>query len=221
MVQSYVLPWFQSTSPRWGRRIRITRLRMRFNPRPTRGATSANNARAYTNVFQSTPPHEGRHHPPIRCVRSWCFNPRPHAGGDSSSSITGVASVSFQSTPPRGGRHVTKIVRIITAEVSIHAPARGATQVWCRLLQWHKRFNPRPRAGGDNQGSVTLDIATVSIHAPARGATFYWGGLYVYVGVSIHAPARGATVCKLVAFKVKLVSIHAPARGRGLKQVWP
>ena len=31
-----------------------------FNPRPTRGATSANNARAYTNVFQSTPPREGR-----------------------------------------------------------------------------------------------------------------------------------------------------------------
>lgn len=33
---------------------------MRFNPRPTRGATNANNARAYTNVFQSTPPREGR-----------------------------------------------------------------------------------------------------------------------------------------------------------------
>ena len=105
MVQSYVLHWFQSTSPRWGRRIRITRLRMRFNPRPTRGATSANNARAYTNVFQSTPPREGRHHPPIRCVRSWCFNPRPTRGATWAQEGIFSTAFLFQSMPPREGRH--------------------------------------------------------------------------------------------------------------------
>ncbi len=78
------------------------------------------------------------------------------------------------------------------SDVSIHAPARGAT--------------------GD--GACGVDIAMVSIHAPARGATeesdFYevlFGfnprtrtgcdpnarALDVQVLVSIHAPARGAT----------------------------
>ena len=73
---------FNPRPPRWGRRIRITRLRMRFNPRPTRGATNANNARAYTNVFQSTPPREGRH----KAFEAY------------------TKFIKFQSTPPREGR---------------------------------------------------------------------------------------------------------------------
>ncbi len=55
--------------------------------------------------------------------------------------------------------------------VSIHAPARGATQ--SRL---HKLFYVR-----------------VSIHAPARGATFGKLSSTAKRCVSIHAPARGAT----------------------------
>ena len=55
---------------------------MRFNPRPTRGATSANNARAYTNVFQSTPPRDGRH----KAFEAY------------------TKFIKFQSTPPREGR---------------------------------------------------------------------------------------------------------------------
>ncbi|GAL96449.1 hypothetical cytosolic protein [Acetobacter tropicalis] len=55
--------------------------------------------------------------------------------------------------------------------VSIHAPARGAT---------------------NNQISLTGKII-VSIHAPARGATSGQQCGTVYPDVSIHAPARGAT----------------------------
>ena len=72
---------------------------------PTRGATA--HAALVTHTFSS-------------------FNPRPHAGGDSSSSITGVASVSFQSTPPRGGRR-------IGFAMQLH----------------HQGFNPRSHARGD------------------------------------------------------------------------
>ena len=56
--------------------------------------------------------------------------------------------------------------------VSIHAPARGATD---RRPQGHRkgnRFNPRPRAGSDVAEAHDLITAfNVSIHAPARGAT--------------------------------------------------
>ena len=55
--------------------------------------------------------------------------------------------------------------------VSIHAPARGATQY----------------RGGGAEGNL------VSIHAPARGATREAGFSDRDVSVSIHAPARGAT----------------------------
>ena len=36
-----------------------------------------------------------------------------------------------------------------TSDVSIHAPAQGATLTSALLTVLHGRFNPRPRAGGD------------------------------------------------------------------------
>ena len=62
-------------------------------------------------------------------------------------------------------------VAIWIYDISIHAPARGAT-------------------ASEYNGSSTWEI---SIHAPARGATInaYLNGGFFYI--SIHAPARGAT----------------------------
>ena len=56
-------------------------------------------------------------------------------------------------------------------QISIHAPARGATVDTCRI-QAH---------------------TCISIHAPARGATHIVCGQVFQTGISIHAPARGAT----------------------------
>ncbi len=55
----------------------------------------------------------------------------------------------FQSTPPHGGRHDFSQNYPETEDVSIHAPARGATKFYKEMLI----------------------ILRVSIHAPARGAT--------------------------------------------------
>ena len=79
-----------------------------------------------------------------------CFNPRPRTGGDViAASMTGT-KLMFQSTPPHGGRLGHAPPRVIVTVVSIHAPARGATN--------HIRGNDA--------------CASVSIHAPARGATY-------------------------------------------------
>ena len=56
-----------------------------------------------------------------------------------------------------------------------------------------ERFNPRPRAGGDDFGVQFEHFGSVSIHAPARGATILRATLTAGLLVSIHAPARGAT----------------------------
>ena len=76
--------------------------------------------------FQSTPPRGGRRDQTTGPQQSWRFNPRPRAGGDHQAPGLGPG-----------------------VEVSIHAPARGATQ----------------------PEGLTEQPQQVSIHAPARGAT--------------------------------------------------
>jgi len=166
---------FQSTPPRRGRRIRLVHgscqdtvsihapaqgatwpclqgsLRGgRFNPRPRAGGdTSRAVPPACWGEFQSTPPRRGR-----RVL------------------IADMTPLStFQSTPPRRGRHKRSGSLICYVQVSIHAPAQGATRIHlhrgghgrvsihapaqgathCVPERWVLRhcFNPRPRAGGD------------------------------------------------------------------------
>ena len=100
----------------------------------------------------------------------------------------------FQSTPPHGGRRIIALKIKALRQVSIHAPAWGATNgdvVWIPDLEvsihapaWGATllpatfraspfgFNPRPRMGGDLARCGQAAIRIVSIHAPAWGATF-------------------------------------------------
>ena len=60
----------------------------------------------------------------------------------------------------------------LTAGVSIHAPARGATCGAHSCWTPDRCFNPRARTGRDSSGNeIGYILAAVSIHAPARGAT--------------------------------------------------
>ena len=121
----------------------------------------------------------------------------------------------FQSTRPRGARlyhnvllwihhevsihaparGATAIIDALSAErtVSIHAPARGATIVTPTTLRNEVSFNPRAREGRDDAYEARRQRSSVSIHAPARGATNEIAKLRALAIVSIHAPARGAT----------------------------
>ena len=99
------------------------------------------------------------------------FDPRSRAGSDFTD-LTGLPLYStFRSTLPRGERRWRGPLGDDIGPVSIHAPARGATD-----LVGHRR-----------------DVSAVSIHAPARGATRSGPGGPNPGKVSIHAPARGAT----------------------------
>ena len=165
-------------------------------------------------MFQSTPLREGRH--VVICGKSnknGSFNPRPCARGDRRCGLRMSALQSFQSTPLREGRPCPYDGAIKTAgfnprpcargdrgqgslfqdfaNVSIHAPARGATR-------------PTPPAACRSH---------VSIHAPARGATIEIICMLHPLRVSIHAPARGATPRSSRCRRSGRVSIHAPARG--------
>ena len=96
----------------------------------------------------------------------------------------------FQSTPPRGGRPVPLGPVIAITDISIHAPARGATIICGNACMSATNFNPRPREGGDVETVKTSPATSISIHAPARGATSFGTGLK-RSGLFQSTPPRG------------------------------
>ena len=77
--------------------------------------------------------------------------------------------------------------------ISIHAPARGATPGLSVDHVGHQISIHAPARGATYRSTVTEETPTISIHAPARGATAVRVVLHASVVISIHAPARGAT----------------------------
>ena len=79
-------------------------------------------------------------------------------------------------------------------DISIRAPARGATVFLDNLDRLLCYFNPRSREGSDACLLLAhVIIFTISIRAPARGATWHSSYICMYPIISIRAPARGAT----------------------------
>jgi len=123
------------------------------------------------------------------------FNPRARVGRDIDVAPPGQLYIDpFQSTRPRGARPIHRVTREIDQEVSIHAPAWGATVgkyvqsplsgfqstrprgarplILMYMSLTSRSFNPRARVGRDKLINAVIDsIGIVSIHAPAWGAT--------------------------------------------------
>ena len=165
---------FQSTLPRGERPFSLvfTVLFLYFNPRSREGSDAKKHSELTTDgQFQSTLPRGER-----RSQRS-----------DQSSSRR------FQSTLPRGERRQTPITIFTLPDISIHAPARGATTRHMSSLTIVSDFNPRSREGSDLKALIDGIAIPISIHAPARGATIRACLVFFLQCISIHAPARGAT----------------------------
>ena len=163
---------FRSTPPRRGRRQR------RVEARPL-------------HQFRSTPPRRGR---PWNCrscllARSR-FDPRPREGGDNIIIGRPGHLWSFDPRPREGGDQV-EVLPQPEAQVSIHAPAKGATSGFAmrpsakkfrptpprrgRPLSRqpapdHPRFDPRPREGGDAlEAGMSRDKVEFRSTPPRRG----------------------------------------------------
>ena len=77
------------------------------------------------------------------------FNPRSRKGSDFALQATGTPVLLFQSTLPQGERHNIVISYYIHGDISIHAPARGATRHNGYEHRSGSNFNPRSRKGSD------------------------------------------------------------------------
>ena len=77
------------------------------------------------------------------------FNPRSREGSDCTWQLISVLDLLFQSTLPRGERRGNDKQGIQKCRISIHAPARGATDSLIFLCYNLINFNPRSREGSD------------------------------------------------------------------------
>ena len=103
-----------------------------------------------------------------------------------------VSSTSSNFNPrARVGRDLHRLLNHIRIQISIHAPAWGATSAF------------------KNDSSSSM----ISIHAPAWGATKSILFLSPLELISIHAPAWGATELRIAKELRFAISIHAPAWG--------
>ena len=121
-----------------------------FNPRPRAGGDTLLERPVADAAVSIHAPARGATPRSRTSTRTGtCFNPRPRAGGRPHRAVARGVARRFQSTPPRGGRLPRRRRPRSRREVSIHAPARGATSMASISLLYVGSFNPRPRAGGD------------------------------------------------------------------------
>ena len=164
------------------------------------------------------------------------FNPRSREGSDGKLDLFYGGCGIFQSTLPRGERPAwdgipvdtmmdfnprsregsddSKTENLPHEPISIHAPARGATQskrldfgetVFQSTLPRGERramprqtrltsyFNPRSREGSDEVSAIGFSLLTDFNPRSREGSDTYRFDVYKRLRISIHAPARGAT----------------------------
>ena len=172
----FVEPGISIHAPVWGATVEAGRCKLELTFQSTRPAWGRDKAglppRTAPGQFQSTRPAWGRDD----LFSKWLslsrhFNPRaPHGGATYAPALLDAAGL-ISIHVPRVGRDRYHRFYNRGRQISIHAPAWGAT---CRVARDIMHF-------------------AISIHAPAWGATRTAEAATLAGTISIHAPAWGAT----------------------------
>ena len=207
--------WFRSTRPHGARRLQYGYVRaiMGFDPRARMGRDlSANRAALRVTGFDPRARMGRDRGSAARSEPSEFRSTRPH-GARRARSTGRADDMAFRSTRPHGARPDAGGNRQRSDEVSIHAPAWGATRHGMRLAATQRAVSIHAPAWGATASiAMQCDRASVSIHAPAWGAT------------SVNWPRRGTGFDPRarmgrdpgrwsIANAIEAVSIHAPAWG--------
>ena len=165
----------------------------RFNPRAREGRDqSSAPSTPHSASFQSTRPRGARPRLAMTSLSSLAFQSTRPRGARPRHLGFLVWVQAFQSTRPRGARHMDGVQVLAISEVSIHAPARGAT--WRPASRCCSRGFQSTRPRGARHALVDDDLLPGSFNPRAReGRDLRCGGVCRCRIVSIHAPARGAT----------------------------
>ena len=100
--------------------------------------------------FKSCPREGGNYPDDDGRLPLLCFKSCPREGGNSSSEHVRFTDDQFQVMPPRGGQRCPLPGAAPVASVSSHAPARGATDEYKRIMEDAMSFKSCPREGGNS-----------------------------------------------------------------------
>ena len=199
-----------------------------FNPRAHEGRDDESRHRRLNCVVSIHAPTRGAtRRRPAPCRWRPCFNPRAHEGRDLVPPGSDLSSARFQSTRPRGARPGQRAHLLELAEVSIHAPTRGATSSCAARCAMETSFNPRAHEGRDlRHRTSSSSSARFNPRAhegrdprkhPRRGPRDKFQSTRprgarpsserlttASALVSIHAPTRGATKQRAANYRVCL-----------------
>ena len=165
------------------------------------------------------------------------FNPRSREGSDGSNPDAFQQRILFQSTLPRRERlELSSPTLLDTKSISIHAPAKGATDYFFIQLAQSKisihapakgatprrsarslprNFNPRSREGSDHNAALCNGFGGLfQSTLPRRERLRKLVRVFLKRLISIHAPAKGATVDGLKQERRKLFQSTLPRRER-------
>ena len=155
-------------------------------------------------TFQSAPPHGGRQAVEAYPTTRSRFNPRPRTGGDAVRSSSTGGCTMFQSAPPHGGRLCAARPDDAKLDVSIRAPARGATYIQPIVDVSRVVFQSAPPHGGRPRMEKGLEFQSAPPH----------GGRDI-VDEFQSAPPHGGRLCFLNHHVVVLGSFNPRPRTGG------
>ena len=101
------------------------------------------------------------------------FNPRSREGSDSISNLSSSLSIYFNPRS-REGSDPIPLRKELDSNISIHAPAKGATNSQKFFLPLPQFQSTLPRRERPTLHYQYFDNHMISIHAPAKGATPSW-----------------------------------------------
>ena len=147
-----------------------------------------------TVKFQSAPPHGGRQgdDEPVPLRKAFQSAP-PHGGRRSPHRLSAMPFCPFQSAPPHGGRLVAVTFYPGPNEFQSAPPHGGRRVTGLSRFSPRRRFNPRPRTGGDSRAPRTRREYAFQSAPPHGGRRAGRPPQGRDRPVSIRAPARGAT----------------------------
>ena len=117
---------------------------------PAKGATKSTGNQAQQSGISIHAPTKGATSTGIRGCRIYRhFNPRSREGSDLSNFIPNVFFINFNPRSREGSDATIPTNCNRYDRISIHAPAKGATELHWVPMQWLLYFNPRSREGSD------------------------------------------------------------------------
>ena len=143
-------------------------------------------------------------------ITSTGFDPRPCARGDMRQRRWLSSTIVFRSTPLREGRRNWRGSISVRYQVSIHAPARGATEYRSKDAFG---FDPRPCARGDISALRKRSDDSFDPRPCARGDRGVYSRRIYSRRFNPRPCARGDQLRGSISVTPRQVSIHAPARG--------